>query len=223
MDDEQKKVERLIMDNKQAQVEKPFYQKGWFFITLTVSFVLILVGNTMTNNSPYPPPPPPPPPVHETNKLNFKEITQIDQTRMKNIFMGVMQNTISVTPNLKSELRNIFTKYNTTDEEINDFATYGPTFLANYQRLFFTDALQAISSEVPVKSYERLNLEKEAISRGLMTFERAEANDSEMKLIASHQPVIGSDGRQIIFTAAIISSTLNNINSITARLKSLLE
>lgn len=39
------------MSDEQKQGEKHFYEKGWFFIALTVSFVLVLVGNTMVNNS----------------------------------------------------------------------------------------------------------------------------------------------------------------------------
>lgn len=149
----------------------------------------------------------------EPKKSNFSEISQADQTRIKEIFTGVLQNTISVTPSLKNEFKSIFKKYNATDAEITDFATYGPAFMANYQRLFFTDASQAVSSGAPVKSYERLNLEKEAVSRGLMTSERVIANDEEMKLIASHRPVIGSDGRQIVFSEEIIRSSLDGINA----------
>lgn len=158
----------------------------------------------------------------QPNKSNFSEISQADQTRIREIFTGVLQNTISVTPSLKNEFKSIFEKYNATDAEITDFATYGPAFAVNYQKMFFIDASQAVSSGTPVKSYERLNLEKEAVSRGLMTTERVTANNEEMKLIASHQLVTGSDGRQIIFTKEIIQSSLNGINAKLGMLSQLL-
>jgi len=164
--------------------------------------------------------------THQTTTLNtssFSEISQADQTRTKEIITGVMQNTISVTPDIKNELRSIFTKYNATSAEINDFATYGPALVANYQKLFFTDALQAVTSGTPVKSDERLNFETKALSLGVITTDRIKTNDEEMQLIATHQPIKGSDGKQVIFTADNINSTLNNIDSVTARLKSLFE
>jgi cytoskeletal protein RodZ len=153
----------------------------------------------------------------------FNKISQADQDRMKEIILGVMQNTIPVTPDLKNELKNIFAKYNATDAEINDFATYGPAIAVIYQKLFFTDALQSVSSGIPVKSSERLNFETEALSRGLMTSERIQSTDEEMKLIANHQPITGLDGKEVILTADAIKSTLNNIDSTASRLQSLLE
>ena len=152
------------------------------------------------------------------NITSFNEISQIDQIRMREIITGVIQNTIPITPEIKNELRSIFKKYNATDEEINDFSIYGPAFAIAYQQYFFIDAFQAVSSGVPIKSTERLNLENEALSRGLMTTERVKLNDEEMRLIASRQPVISSDGKQVIFTADTIQSTINNLGLIVDRL-----
>ena len=146
-------------------------------------------------------------PVAPSNP-NFSEISQVDQSWMREIITGVIQNTTKVTPMLKNELRGIFKKYNMTDVEIDNFASYGPALAVVYQAYFFLDALQAVSSGNPVKSDARLNFEKEALSRGQMTSERIKMNDEEMKLIASHQPVIGLDGKKYIFTEENINSTL---------------
>ncbi|MDP3697139.1 MAG: hypothetical protein Q8R55_03855 [Candidatus Taylorbacteria bacterium] len=224
------------MNNEQQQVRKPFYKTNWFFATFLILFALTLIIAIFDSSSKIIAPPPQPPlpwplplstpptPLTPTPPIStWGEISKTDQARMREIFTGVMQNTIPVTPDIKNELRNIFTKYNTTDAEINDFATYGPAFVTNYQKLFFTDALRAVTSGVPVKSQERLSLEKEALSRGLMTHERIATNDKTMNLIANNQPVIGSDGKQASFTVYSIYNTLNNISSITVRLKSLLK
>ncbi len=151
----------------------------------------------------------------------FDEISQIDQARMKEIVTGVMQNTILVTPDLKNELRGIFTKYNMTDKEISDFATYGPALAVVYQAYFFLDALKAVSSGSPIKSDARLSFEQESISRGLMTSERIKANDEEMNLIANHQPIVGPTGTKVIFTTDSINSTLSNIGLVADRLSEL--
>lgn len=198
-------------------------------IIVAVFMIVFFIVEGMSNNSSGVQPQPPTPTKPEQtatipqSKSTFSQISQTDQARMKEIFTGVMQNTIPVTQDIKNELRSIFAKYNTTEAEINDFAIYGPAFAANYQRLFYTDALQAVSAGYPIKSSERLALEKEALSRGLMTSERFAINDKTMNQIANHQPIASSDGRQVIFTANSINSALNNIDSITARLKSLLE
>ena len=172
----------------------------------------------------YKPTPPQPPSTEPTpvTESSFSQISQADQTRMREIIAGVIQNTIQVTPAIKSELLSIFAKYNTTDAEVRAFATYGPALSVNYQRLFYTDALQAVSTGYPVKSSERLTFEKEVLSRGLMTSERITANDKTMSKIASHQPIVGSDGQQGIFTTDIINDVLNNLDSAGARLNSLL-
>lgn len=169
----------------------------------------------------------PPVPTRTTTQMpvpgsSFSQISQADQIRMREIMTGVIQNTIQVTPAIKSELSSILAKYNATEAEMREFATYGPSLSVNYQRLFYTDALQAVSTGYPIKSSERLILEKEALSRGLMTSERFAANDKMMIQIANGQPITGSDGQQGIFTTEIINGVLNNLDSAGARLNSLL-
>lgn len=211
------------MNNAEQKKNKPFYQQNWFPVGLAVLFAAGLIGMAMNGKSPNSSPQTQSLPTLTLVKSSFDEISQVDQARMNEILTGVMQDTIPVTSDVKNELRGIFAKYRATDAEVNDFATYGPALMVNYQKLFFADALQAVTSGVPVKGSERLDLEKEAISRGLLTNERVVATDKEMNLIASHQPVVGSDGRQIIFTVDSINSTLSNIDSIAARIKLLLD
>ncbi len=155
------------------------------------------------------------------NISRFAQMSQIDQTRISEIITGVIQDTTPITPDLKFELRSILKKYNVTDEEIYDFIYYGPALSAFYQGYFFADALQSISSGSPVKSNDRLNFEKEALSRGLMTSERIKLNDREMDLIARRQPVTKFDGSQVIFTENNIRSSVQNISLVIDRLISL--
>lgn len=197
-------------------------------IVVVGGFIVMVAYNPSTALPPTPPPPGPttpiaPTPVPQTpvEKPSFSQISQADQIRMREIMTGVIQNTIQVTPAIKSELSSILAKYNATEAEMREFATYGPSLSVNYQRLFYTDALQAVSTGYPIKSSERLILEKEALSRGLMTSERFAANDKMMIQIAGHQPIVGSDGQQGIFTTEIINGVLNNLDSAGARLKSL--
>lgn len=206
----------------------------WLPLTLVIAFGILFIVAT-SGSSPAPLTGTPPTPVGTTfmptpatpttpgavTGSSFSQISQVDKTRMTEIITGVMQNTVQVTPAIKSEFSSIIAKYNATETEVYDFAVYGPAFAANYQRLFYTDALQAVSTGSTVKSSERLTLEKEAVSRGLMTSARVESNDNEMNLIASHKPITGSDGRQVVFTVDNITSTLDNIGLITARLNSL--
>jgi len=179
-------------------------------ILLIIVVILVTILSPKPNNSPEPMPIP--------NNSTFDQISQVDQSRMKDIIMGVIQNTISVTPELKKELRDIFKKYNMTDTEIDNFATYGPAFAGIWNQHFFLDAFEAVSSGTPVKSDERANLEKEALSRGLMTTERIKLNDEKMILIASHQPVAGLDGKEIILTVDNIKSNIDNLSLIVDRL-----
>lgn len=212
------------MENKKEETHVP---KGMntvqviIFICLIVGGFILIISSKL--NNPESPPPIPLSQLPVKNNPTFSEISQTDQARLREIFTGVMQNTIPVTPDLKNEVKTIFKKYNATDAEQTDFIFYGPYFVANYQGLFYTDALRAVSSGVPVKSDDRLNLEKEALSRGLITAERIKLNDEEMNLIANHQAVVGSDGKQIVFTADIIKSTMKNIGLVTDRIISLLK
>ena len=221
------------MENKEKELEGKELDKAIRVIVIGIALFLIAVFYSFSSNNNNPSS------VHisesendiseDTQQLSvkanstFSEISLADQNRLREIIVGVMQNTIPVTESLKNELKTIFAKYNTTDEEKTDFFLYGPYFASNFQGLFYTDALQAVSVGYPVKSVERSNLEKEALSRGLMTSERVEANDELMKSIASHQPITGPDGRQIIFTEDVIKDTMKNILSITNRLILLLE
>ena len=159
----------------------------------------------------------------EKNNLNFSQITQEDQNRLKEIFVGVIQNTIPVTQNLKDEVKNIFKKYNATQADIENFSNYGPAFASIYQGHFYFDALQAVSSGLPVKSEVRRTMEAEALSKGLFTPERIKLNDATMLSIANHQPVAGPNGSQIIFTSENINSTITNIGAMADRLQSLME
>jgi len=156
-------------------------------------------------------------------KSSFNQISISDQTRMKEIIIGVMDGAIEVTPAIKTELRNIFKKYNTTDEEINNFSNYGPAFATRYQKLFFTDALASVLSGNPTKSPERLDFETKALSQGLMTLERFKTSDEQMKLISNHQSVVGSNGSEVVFTVDTINSSLKNIDIIMDRLQLLFE
>lgn len=162
-------------------------------------------------------------PLVSSSNSTFNQISQVDKTRMTEIITGVIQNTTPITPEIKKEIKDIFKKYNTTDTEIKDFSIYGPVFMANYQKLFYTDALQAVSTGISVKSNERLNLEKEALSRGIMTAERIKTNNETMGMIASNQSIINSSGQGVLFTTDNIKSTLNDIDSMTERFKSLFE
>lgn len=129
-----------------------------------------------------------------------------------------MQNTIAVTPEIKQEFLSIFKKYNATDQEIEDFGVYGPAIAVYYQKLFFTDALQAIQRGIPVKSQERIDFETESLKRRLLTEERIQQNWTELYAIAHHQP-IDSSGR--ILTINDIKQVLNNIDVVGARLSAL--
>jgi len=161
--------------------------------------------------------------LSEKNNLNFSKITQDDQNKLKEIFVGVIQNTTPVTQGLKDEVKNIFKKYNATQTDIENFSNYGPAFTAIYQGHFYFDALQAVSSGVPVKSEVRSTMETEALSKGLITPERIKLNDATMLSIANHQPVTGPNGSQIIFTSDNINSTITNIGAMADRLQSLME
>jgi len=171
----------------------------FWVVVIFVSFVLIAISST------------------------FNEISLSDQTRLREIMNSVMQNTIPITPDIKNEFRGILTKYNTTDADISDFSTYGPAFMAYYQKLFWIDAFQAISVGNSVKSNERLDIEKNLLSRGLVTLDRIQSNDKEMMQIASHLPFTGPDGKQIIVTTDMINNTLQSLDLAIARLKSLFE
>jgi hypothetical protein len=220
----------IIKDEKKVARSRHAIITFWI-IAIIVIVILICIFDSQSSNENSTPAIPVSPvstnlPVNPQPAVitsTFNEMSQADQDRIKEIILGVMQNTIPVTPDLKNEFRNIFAKYNTTDAEINDFATYGPAIAVNYQKLFFTDALRAVSSKIPVKSSERLNFENNALSIGLMTPERIQSTDEEMKLIANHQPIIGLDGKEVLLTADAIKITLNNIDSIASRLQSLLE
>ena len=152
------------------------------------------------------------------SSVNWSMISQTDQSRMKEIMVGVMQNTVAVTPEIKQELFSIFRKYNLTDKEIEDFGMYGPAMAVNYQRVFFDDALLSLRSGTSVKSKERSDYESELLKRGLITKERLQKNDADMYAIANSQPMIGSVS---VLTIDDINQTINNINTIGARFQSL--
>jgi len=224
----------LKKKGEETKIEKPLYKNGW------VIFIIILIGISMLsmlNNSNPPdktivnkaPSTPPiqsmierqPVPSQKISESTFSKISLVDQTRMKEIMTGVMQNTIIITPEIKTEFKNILKKYNATDVEINDFVEYGPYFMVDYQTLFYSDALQSVLTGTPYKSSDRLNFEKEALSRGLMTSERVKANDQTMVSIASRQPITKPDGSQVYFTEDNIRSTLKDMLNIMERMLSL--
>lgn len=199
---------------------------GILIVISALSIITSLDQNSETQNLTTPSPSSPLPNAQEKiltqlppqDNSTFSQISLADQSRMREIITGVIQNSILVTPEINNELKNIFKKYNATEEEINSFSIYGPAFAVAYQQSFFIDAFQAVSSRIPVKSKERLDIEKEALSRGLITTERINANDEEMRLIASHQPITGADGKQVIFTEDNIMSTINNLGLVVDRL-----
>ncbi|OGI65167.1 hypothetical protein A3A95_04090 [Candidatus Nomurabacteria bacterium RIFCSPLOWO2_01_FULL_39_18] len=148
---------------------------------------------------------------------NFSEISQADQEKIREIMLGVMQDTIQVTPAVKQEFISIFKKYNATNEEIEDFGMYGPALAVNYQKMFFTDALQSVQSSSSVKSQERADYEVELLQKGLITQERIDQNDAEMYKIANHQ--LSSNGQVLVIED--IKQTLNGIDIVGGRIKSL--
>lgn len=165
------------------------------------------------------------PPYSQANNTSTTngEISVTDQKRINDILTGVMQDELSVTNELKTEIKGIFKKYGTTEEELRDFIFYGAPFAAYYQTLFFNDALKSLSLGYAIKSTERLEVEQKGLSKGLMTSERIKINDEEMGLIAKRLPVTRSNGQSVVFTEELIKSTLQNINSVTDRLSELLK
>lgn len=200
--DEISKEKHTPMDNESKVVS------AIIIIALIICFVIYLVPEDSKNDS-----------ISQTNS----EMKTEDKQRIKEILDGVIQNKIDITPELKSELKSIIKKYNATDSEMNYFANEGTVLMTTYQNLFFNDALKSVSTNKSVKSSERSALEKELLSKGLITTERIDSNNREMSLIASHKPVINSDGKEIVFTKENIAETLNNIESSVSRLKQLLD
>lgn len=158
---------------------------------------------------------------NEAKKSNFDSMSQSDRDRLSTIINGVIQNSISVTPELKQEVRNIFKKYNVTDKELEDFSLYGTAFPVIYQTYFYADALSTIEKGIPVKSEDRKNIEIEALSKGIIKQDRINTNDQMMVSISKGESVIGSNGKQVIFTESNIRESLNNFVTIVTRLNSL--
>ena len=224
----------LKKEGGEPKMGKPLYKNGWVIFTVIligISMLSMLDNYYQPNRTAIDTAPSTPPiqsivehqsvPAQKISESTFSKISLVDQNRMKEIITGVMQNTIIITPEIKTEFKNIIKKYNATDAEINDFVEYGPYFMVEYQTLFYSDALQSVLTGAPYKSNDRLNFEKEALSRGLMTSERVKANDQTMVLIASRQPITKPDGSQVYFTEDNIRSTLKDMLNIMERMLSL--
>lgn len=212
----QKKIKKEESKEKETPIDHESRMVAIVIVVaVVISFIIYLTPDSENKTS-----------TESINKYETQttsEMSQTDKQRIKEIMDSVMQNKITITPELKNEFKSILAKYNTTDSEMNYFANEGTVLMTTYQNLFFNDALKSVSTNKPVKSSERSALEKELLSKGLITTERIDSNNREMSLIASHKPVINSDGNEIVFTKENITETLNNIESSVSRLKQLLD
>ncbi|KKR69851.1 MAG: hypothetical protein UU13_C0020G0002 [Candidatus Nomurabacteria bacterium GW2011_GWB1_40_7] len=153
--------------------------------------------------------------------ISFLNMVQPDKDRIDEIVTGVMEDSALATNEIEQELETLFAKYNMTDEDIEFFKLAGPGFIwANYDVLFFTDALESFKKGAPIKSEARANLEEVALMFETMTADVIKNSDQEMEKITKKEPALNPPS---ILTESDIEGLLNYSKTRLSKLDALME
>jgi len=124
---------------------------------------------------------------------DFVNMPQSDTDRIKEIVSAVSEDTDPASKSTQQEVADLFAKYKMTDDEISMFRTYGPGFIfANYDLLFFNDALESLKEGKPVKSEARKGLEDAGLAYNTVTKNFITAEDQVIENISKKEPAMGT-------------------------------
>ena len=153
--------------------------------------------------------------------ISFLNMVQPDKDRIDEIVTGVTEDPALATKEMKQELETLFAKYNMTDEDIEFFKLAGPGFIwANYDVLFFADALESFKKGAPIKSEARANLEEAALIFETMTADIIKNSDQEIEKITKKEPALNPPD---ILTENDIEGLLNYSKIRLSKLDALME
>jgi hypothetical protein len=125
--------------------------------------------------------------------INLVNMSQPDTDAIKEIVSSVSEDTYPVSKTTKQEVADLFVKYNMTADDIRIFKTYGPGFIfANYDLLFFNDALESLKEGKPIKSEARKGLEEAGLSLNTLTQDFVTHEDQDIENISKKEPAMGS-------------------------------
>ena len=151
--------------------------------------------------------------------ISYMNMTQPDKDRIIKIVKGVSEDTTPATDGIRQELKELFAKYNMTDEEIGQFKLVGPGFIVpNYDTLFFLDALESLKEGIPVKSEARTYLEEFALTFKSMTPDTIKTYNQEIEKISKKEPALNPPQ---ILTENDINGLLNYSQTILKRVDTL--
>lgn len=145
------------------------------------------------------------------------KLSSTDKIRIREIGLQTMQDSTMPTPQVYQEFWSLWGKMDLDQSsyEAVRLATVGIS--ADYQKLFWEDAMTAYKTGRPFKSNEREQLELKLVNLAVLTTFRVKANEDLIESIAVRQSIDTPNG-PMLFTEVEITSTLANIENAMKRL-----
>ena len=159
-------------------------------------------------------PPPPLDRIHSPTKVD-----SADKQRVREIMLEVAKSGYC-SASLKHEFWQVLSEYGHVAEEASAFLEIERDD-RRATRLFWEDALWAVTKHSPFKSLEREAIEKDLVSRGIMTEFQREQNEQHIDTIVAGHPVVFPDGRERVLTESDIRAILANIEQAQDALREL--
>lgn len=153
-----------------------------------------------------------------TNPLD--RLSSTDKSRLREITTAVMQENGMPTTKIYQEFWGIWGKMSLSQQDYGYMRLIMVGASADYQKLFWEDAMTAFQTGRPFKSNEREQLEKKLQEAQLMTNFRVQQNDDFIEKVAKREPINAPQGTAFI-TDVEIRNTLDNIEAITQRINRL--
>lgn len=142
-------------------------------------------------------------PVNECLHTSAVHFSDIENSRMKEIMVSVMQGDINMpTIAIYNEFWSTMFSHGRLCQEDLTLTRDGLALASECNKLFYQDALISLHTKEAYKSSERLNCEDKT---------RVKANAELMLSIATGQPIRTANG-SVVFTEEVIQTSLNDIN-----------
>ncbi len=160
----------------------------------------------------------------------LQEVPSEEKNRFREIIVGVMRNDPAfLTPSAHSEFWAILDRWtaldpSATEESNRRFRIYLRSWmgsqLRNYQKLFWEDALWAVTIQRPFKSRQREDMEEKMYASGDLSKFQIKKNEDLIEKIANGEAV-SLDGGKLVLDESAIKELLGSIDATVLRVETL--
>jgi len=182
-------------------LKKPsrFISNNWFLL-ITVLICGVVVLDSSSHSEP----------------LNYKSAISAKR-QLKEFIAHIIQAPYFLEPKTHADFWKLIKELGLSEEELEQSRYIITGYATEYNRLFFTDALQSLKENKPYKSLERFKYEKKALKDETINKSIISRNDEYIKKISKKEP-IDYFGEPVVFDEELINTTLSNIYESTFRL-----